>query len=175
MSLAPLSLRASFAATALATTLTMGAATLATAQDIPVGHRVNSIATGRDPNVGNYNATTNYMLRCAGCHGVSGMGTTNAGVPPFPDSVGHIAALDEGRTYMLHVPGVISSSLSNEQIAGVLNYIVDRWSDEPVEHFTTEEVERRRAADVPDIVAARRVVVDTLLAQGISVAEYPWP
>src|SRR5690606_4068351 len=126
-------------------------------------------------NVANYNANTNYILRCAGCHGVSGMGTANAGVPPFPQSVGHIAALDEGRTYMLHVPGVISSSLTNQQIADVLNYIVDRWSDEPVEHFTLAEVERRRAEKLPDIVVARRAIVDTLLAQGISVAKYPWP
>lgn len=175
MSTAPSARLATAITTALTMTLALGAATATFAQDMPPNFRVNSSATGRDDNVANYNANTNYILRCAGCHGISGLGTANAGVPPFPESVGHIAMLDEGRTYMLHVPGVIGSSLSNTQIAEVLNYILERWSDEPFTPFTLAEVEERRAESVPDIVVARRAIVDTLLGQGISVAEYPWP
>lgn len=161
--------------TALTLTLALGAATATLAQDIPTGMRINSIATGRDPNAGNYNARTNFILRCAGCHGMEGMGTASSGVPYFPDSVGHIAALEEGRTYILHVPGVISADLTNQQIADVMNYVLETYSDKPYTPFTLEEVNARRAESVPDIVVARRAIVNTLAAEGIYVADYPWP
>lgn len=175
MSPAPFARLATAITAALTMTLALGAAIATFAQDMPAGYRVTSSATGRDDNVINYNANTNYILRCAGCHGTTGMGTANAGVPPFPDSVGHIAGLESGRSYMLHVPGVVSSSLSDTQIADVLNYILERWSGMPFTPFTTEEVIDRRQADVPDIVVARRAIVENLNSQGITIAAYPWP
>lgn len=116
----------------------------------------------------------NYVLRCAGCHGMTGEGTQEGGVPAFPDSVGHIAATEMGRTYMMHVPGVVSASLSDREIAEVMNYVLDTWS-EGATHFTEAEVSRRRAEEVADVVAYRRRVVAELQAQGVQVADYPWP
>lgn len=122
---------------------------------------------------------TNYILRCAGCHGFEGLGTTEGDIPAFPDSVGYIAGTELGRTYMMHVPGVVSASLNNGEIAEVMNYILDIWgatdSGSPPEPFTEEEVTHRRAEPVPDVVAYRRLVVDELSAMGVTVAEYPWP
>ncbi|ATG48230.1 c-type cytochrome [Celeribacter ethanolicus] len=124
-------------------------------------------------------AHTNYILRCAGCHGFEGGGTPEGGIPAFPDSVGYIAGTELGRTYMMHVPGVVSASLNNREIAEVMNYILDVWgetdSGEAPVHFTEEEVTRRRAEPVPDVVAYRRLAVDELTAMGITVADYPWP
>jgi cytochrome c553 len=124
-------------------------------------------------------AHTNYILRCAGCHGFEGGGTPEGGIPDFPNSVGYIAGTELGRTYMMHVPGVVGSSLNNAEIAEVMNYVLDVWgetdSGEAPVYFTEEEVTQRRAEPVPDVVAYRRLAVDELTAMGITVADYPWP
>ncbi|PZX06096.1 c-type cytochrome [Celeribacter halophilus] len=122
---------------------------------------------------------TNYILRCAGCHGFEGLGTTEGDIPAFPDSVGYIAGTELGRTYMMHVPGVVGSSLNDREIAEVMNYVLDVWGETegeaPPATFTEEEVTRRRVEPVPDVVAYRRLVVDELSAMGVTVADYPWP
>lgn len=117
---------------------------------------------------------SDYILHCAGCHGLTGAGTVQGGVPPFPDSVGHIAASDIGRTYIMHVPGVISTEMSDARIADVMNYILDNWADGQG-HFTAEEVTRRRAIPIGDVVSYRRKVVEELRRAGIEIAAYPWP
>lgn len=118
---------------------------------------------------------TNYVLRCAGCHGMEGLGTEIGGVPAFPGSVGVLAADDEARTYMMHVPGVIGASLGDAEIAEVTNYIVGRWGAGAAPAFTAEEVTRRRAVPVPDVVALRSEIATRLAAEGKTLAPYPWP
>ncbi|MDQ0322729.1 mono/diheme cytochrome c family protein [Pararhizobium capsulatum DSM 1112] len=123
-----------------------------------------------------HSARFNYMLRCAGCHTETGEGLPHAGIPQFPGYIDAFAADDEGRTYMMHVPGVVGSSLSDAQIAAVLNYVVKSWGDPSiVAPFTAEEVTTRRAKPVPDVVAYRRQLVTRLKAEGAKIAEYPWP
>lgn len=119
-------------------------------------------------------ARVNYILHCSGCHGMQGLGTLEGGIPPFPDSIGHIVGSEIGRTYIMHVPGVITTDMSDAEIAAVMNYIIDEWSDGG-EHFTAEEVTRRRAEPVGDVVEFRREVVAELRKSGIEIAEYPWP
>lgn len=123
-----------------------------------------------------YTPRVNYVLHCAGCHGMTGEGSRVGGIPAFPHSVAHIASIDAGRTYMMHVPGVISAGLSDAQIAEVTNYILAEWSDGAAfTPFDAAEVTRRRAVPVSNVVEYRRVVAEELAAQGIELAEYPWP
>ena len=119
-------------------------------------------------------ARANYILRCAGCHGMTGEGTVQGGVPGFPGSVGQIAATETGRTYMMHVPGVVASSLSDTEIAEVMNYVLGTWSDS-AQLYTVEEVRRRRATPIGDLIDYRRNMVEALAAEGIEIAPYPWP
>ncbi|WP_424987504.1 c-type cytochrome [Microbulbifer sp. S227A] len=116
----------------------------------------------------------NYLLHCSGCHRQDGAGAIEGGIPPFQDSVGHIAGIETGRTYIMHVPGVISTNMSDADVAGVLNYILDRWGGGGAE-FSAEEVTHRRALPVADVVVYRRQVVDELKETGIEIADYPWP
>lgn len=124
---------------------------------------------------GELGAKANYLLRCSGCHGTTGAGTVEGGIPPFPGFVGPLVADDAGRTYVMHVPGVVGSSLSDAEIAAVLNYIVDAWSDGRPAPFTTAEVVRRRAEPMPDLIAYRRAIVARLARDGVALADYPWP
>ncbi|WP_293900633.1 cytochrome c [Phenylobacterium sp.] len=119
-----------------------------------------------------------YLLKCSGCHRADGQGAAEAGVPPFPGFIGDLARDPGGRTYMLHVPGVASSGLSDADLTIVLNYLLDRWSAAPVDRiqrFTPGEVATLRAVDVSDIVKYRRTLVARLRKTGAAIAEYPWP
>lgn len=117
----------------------------------------------------------NYILRCAGCHALDGTGHIPGGIPPFPGFISHIVNDDDGRTYVMHVPGVVASSLSDNEIAAVLNYVAERWGGVPFVPFDAEEVARRKLVPVKDLVAFRRELVSKLGKQGVELAAYPWP
>lgn len=123
-----------------------------------------------------YSATVNYQLRCAGCHGQDGMGVSTGGIPPFPGFVDGFFSTEKSRLYLMHVPGVNSASLTDREIAEVMNYVGERWGEPGARKpFTTNEVATLRAINVPDVVVLRREVTEELNLAGYEVPEYPWP
>jgi cytochrome c553 len=127
-----------------------------------------------------HSASSNFIQYCSGCHGQNGRGGgVNSGIPDFKNFVGAFASEDGGRTYVLHVPGVVNTNLDDAEIAAVINYIMRTWGGTSLRadfvEFTADEVRARRARSVPDVVALRRRVVERLHANGIATADYPWP
>ena len=121
-------------------------------------------------------ARVNYILRCSGCHGLDGTGHEQGGIPAFPGYVGSIIDDDEGRTYLMHVPGVVATGLNDREIAEVMNYVASQWGGNPAfDRFTEEEVRVRRATAVADAVEFRRILARRLLSAGKPLAPYPWP
>jgi mono/diheme cytochrome c family protein len=124
-------------------------------------------------------ARFHFLLRCSGCHGIDGAGSRIGGIPEFRDYVGAFAGDDTGRTYVLHVPGILNASLRDADIAGVMNYVMREWGGRSLRGdfvpFTAAEVAQRRAIPVSDIVEMRREIVRRLASMGIATAEYPWP
>jgi cytochrome c553 len=124
-------------------------------------------------------AHSNYALRCSGCHGMEGGGSPGAGIPDFREYIGAFARDDEGRTYVLQVPGVRSANLSDDETAEVINYVMRTWGGKSLARnyaeFTADEVTARRAHSVQDIVAFRRKIVARLQHQGFTMPAYPWP
>jgi len=130
------------------------------------------------PGTATRSASVNYVLHCSGCHAMDGTGNGHVDIPDFRNSVGAFAHDEDGRTYLVHVPGVVNSGLSNAEIAAVMNYVLKRWSDvyeTGVPAYTTEEVAERLAVPVTDIVGLRRQIVGRLAQAGILTARYPWP
>ena len=121
---------------------------------------------------------TQYLIHCSGCHRADGSGSLRGGIPDLRGYVGSFGRVDDGRTYLMHVPGVVGSGLDNADIAAVMNYIFERWAEapasDPVPLFTAAEVARLRKRSVPDVVKARRHVVHELKARDLPVATYPW-
>ena len=128
---------------------------------------------------GDRTAKTNYVLRCIGCHVADGTGLPGAGIPNFVDQVGVFAGLPEGRAYLMHVPGVIGSSLSDAEVADLLNYIMETWAGPSLPPnyvpFSADEVASLRVAEVGNVVKYRRIVAERLAAAGLELPEYPWP
>ena len=124
-----------------------------------------------------HSASVNYQLRCAGCHGQDGMGVPSGGIPPFPGFIDGFFQTPQSRLYLMHVPGVNTASLSDQEIAEVTNYVGQRWGQQDAQRipFSTAEVQDLRQQPVEDVVALRRQVIVELQAQGWPVPEYPWP
>lgn len=121
-----------------------------------------------------------YILYCAGCHGITGMGDGGSEVPPLPPHVGAFMHDPEGRRYLPNIGGVVSSGLNDHETAQVLNYVLQTWGstslpDDFVPFDAAEITEQRRRQREGDIVALRRAIVERLHARGIETPDYPWP
>jgi mono/diheme cytochrome c family protein len=71
---------------------------------------------------------TDYMLNCMGCHTADGHGSPGK-VPSLRNTLGPLAADEEGRRYLVEVPGVAQSQLSDAAVAALLNWMVRNLSD----------------------------------------------
>jgi len=102
--------------------------------------------------------TTLYMMECQGCHLADGSGGLNS-VPTLHNSVARFLAVPGGREYLVRVPGVALSPLSDEDTAAVLNWLLRTFG--PLElaqqyaPYTAEEVARLRQAPLAEIVHHR--------------------
>lgn len=126
-----------------------------------------------------YTPVTNYILRCAGCHSMDGSGHPVGGIPDFRGYIGAFMNDDDGRTYVVRVPGVAGAGLTAAETAAVLNLVVANWAGDSkpatFRPFTEAEVTERRTRPVTDVVVLRREIAARLVKQGLPMAEYPWP
>jgi len=88
------------------------------------------------------NPHTNYVLYCAGCHGLTGEGAIHH-VPNLIQSLPLLLQVPGGRQFAVSVPGVVNSELDSTHLTQVFNYLREEWSlgGEP---FTTSEIEAGR-------------------------------
>jgi mono/diheme cytochrome c family protein len=95
----------------------------------------------------------NYQMFCQGCHTPDGVGA-NA-VPRMKDQVGYFLETRRGREYLVRVPGSATSALNDEQLAEVLNWIVQEFAgdsaDESYERYTPTEVARLRQQPLNEV------------------------
>jgi hypothetical protein len=75
-----------------------------------------------------YQPLVNYQLRCMGCHLADGSGQPGR-VPSIRRSLVLFSASPEGRDYVIRVPGVAQSPLSDEDTAALLNWMARNLSD----------------------------------------------
>ena len=75
-----------------------------------------------------YQPLVNYQLRCMGCHLADGSGQPGR-VPSIRRSLVLFSASPEGRDYIIRVPGVAQSPLSDEDTAALLNWMARNLSD----------------------------------------------
>jgi cytochrome c553 len=116
-----------------------------------------------------------YMLYCMGCHGGQAQGVAGK-VPPLAGALARFMRTSEGRNYVLRVPGAANSTLSDAQLAAVLNWLAESYRlppEAPPPPFTLEEVSAVRRTPLADVQGTRREVVRALAASGAApAAEY---
>ncbi len=82
----------------------------------------------------------------------------------------------QGRLYLMHVPGISASGLNDHDLAQLMNWMNEKWSDgREIKPFTTAEVAELKSQPLDDIVKYRRKLVKRYLAAGDELSEYPWP
>ena len=103
-------------------------------------------------------ARQNYLLHCMGCHGETGVGLEGK-VPSMHDTLAMLSRTPQGRYYVLRVPGVTQSTLSDDDLAEVLNWSLREFSDaatpQNVPDFTAAEIATARRQPLLDVAASR--------------------
>lgn len=115
----------------------------------------------------------NYMLHCSGCHGQDGSGNPEVGIPNVRGSLGHFFKVQNGREFLIQVPGSSQSPLSNAETAELLNWMVKTFSPNEMPPgtapYTTAEVAKLRSSPLADAPARRGEIVRLLKEQGIVI------
>lgn len=89
----------------------------------------------------------NYVLHCQGCHLPDGSGMPGK-VPPMRGHLARFLEVPGGREYIVQVPGVSTSKLSDADTAALMNWLVrEMGPDVPPDFrpYTTAEVKALRA------------------------------
>lgn len=115
-------------------------------------------------------AQQNYIHFCAGCHQFDGAGSAENGIPDMRGRIGKFLYLPQGRTFLIQVPGVANSPLTDTEVAEVLDWLIKTFSPAAVPEnapaFTEEEVARLRAQRPSDVSRLRADVVEQLRQLG---------
>ena len=105
----------------------------------------------------------NYILHCQGCHLPDGAGTPGK-VPPLKDHVGKFLHADGGREYLMKIPGVAYSTLSDAEVAEVLNWMLLELSPAQLppdfEPYTAAEVARHRHPPLVEVWTTRAALLN---------------
>lgn len=113
-----------------------------------------------------------FVLHCAGCHGLDASGSVVGNVPDMR-RLGRFLRVDGGREFVIKVPGVMGSGLSDQQVAEVTNWVLSTLAADsvPPAHttYTADEVRRARAAPLLDVAATRTQLVERARAQGLAL------
>ena len=109
-------------------------------------------------------AKFNYQMFCQGCH--VGTGTGGSSVPNMNGFVGYFLRSQEGREYLVRIPGSANSTLSDEHLAEVLNWILISFSEGSLKNnwkpYSANEVGEYRANPLFEVVDYRNQVIDRL-------------
>lgn len=106
-------------------------------------------------------AKYNYQMFCQGCHTPDGSGGKD--VPEIKGFIGNFLNIQEGREYLVRVPGSANSSLNSPQLAEVLNWIVLELGGKNIpqnmKFYTAKEVEELRQDPLFEVVNYRKQLV----------------
>lgn len=98
-----------------------------------------------------------YQLHCMGCHGADGSGDATR-VPAVNQAMQRFAATAEGRNYLIRVPGIATSPLSDADLTALLNWMLKDFATPgaaPPADFSVAEVSAARRHPLADVAAAR--------------------
>lgn len=116
------------------------------------------------------NSRTLYALHCMGCHQRHGEG--HGTVPQLQGFVGNFLKVPGGREFLVQVPGVAQSGLTDAEIAAVLNWTLLEFSrkelPEDFRPYDAREVADYRAGRLIDVLPVRARLLDEMRRRNIT-------
>lgn len=107
----------------------------------------------------------NYMMHCQGCHLPDATGYPGK-VPRMKDFVGYFLHSQDGREFLLRVPGVSTSALADEPLTELMNWLMQTYSAQQmppgVAPFSVVEVAALRQDPESDPETARRQILQRI-------------
>lgn len=110
-----------------------------------------------------------YLERCGGCHGIQGHSAPGE-VPSLRGQVRYFLCLPEARAYLIQLPSVARSPLSDSEVAELMNFVVFELGGTAGAHtadtrFTAAEVQalRKRPLNEVSLASYRATLVDRLI------------
>ena len=112
-------------------------------------------------------ARINYMIHCQGCHLPEAAGYPGK-VPRMKDFVGYFLHSREGREFVVRVPGVSTSSLPDDELTELMNWLLVTYSAEQLPKnfvpFTVDEVAALRPDLEGDPEKTRKGILERVAA-----------
>ena len=106
-----------------------------------------------------------YQIHCEGCHKADGSGLEGF-IPSFVDQLSSYLHLPEGRNFIIQVPGVSQSSLSDGEVADLMNWMVVAYDPSGVPDsftpYTVREVAALRSKPLSNATGIRAAVLKQL-------------
>ena len=123
---------------------------------------IGNVLAGVQAEINEDRARYHYQMFCQGCHTPDGSGV-NA-VPPLKGMMGVFLRSQNGREFMVRVPGSATSKLDDMQLAEVLNWCIENFSSDSLVNgeylpYTAEEVGRLRQSPLQEIDNTRAAVL----------------
>ncbi len=108
-----------------------------------------------------------YQLFCQGCHGPTGIG--GRGVPKIHNTIGTFLGSQDGREYLVRVPGAANAPLNDDRLAKLMNWTISRFAEasEPDSwtKYTEKEVADYRSKPLLEVEQYRERLLSTLSKQ----------
>ena len=108
---------------------------------------------------------TDYLHFCRGCHLHTGDPVPAASVPGLHE-LAQLLESTEGREYIVRVPGVAATPMSDERVAAVLNWVFTEFNGDTLpddfEPYTAEEVGEARKKVLTDPLKARAEILEDI-------------
>ena len=119
-------------------------------------------------------ARVNYMIHCQGCHLPEAAGYPGK-VPRMKNFVGYFLHSQEGREFIVRVPGVSTSLLPNDELTELMNWLLLTYSARQLPEnfmpFTVDEVARLRPDLEGDPETTRKVILERIAADVPALAQ----
>lgn len=92
-------------------------------------------------------------MNCQGCHHPNGEGNAARDIPPL-EALEKFQRLPEGRAFLIQVPGMSRSKLSDEELTQMANWMMEEFTtpqtDEEWQPYSVREVARLRRSPITE-------------------------
>lgn len=117
-------------------------------------------------------ARVQYLQLCSGCHLADGSGSPAKGIPSMRGLLGQFLQVPGGREFIVQVPGVMNSPLSDRDIANLMNWLLPVLAADTLptgaSPYTADEIARLRQSRPADVMAVRASLMHRMREAGIS-------